>query len=101
MRTAIRPLLVLSFAISSLFAEAPEGFTPLFNGKDLSGWKVPAGDGGHWKVLDGVIDYDAESQAAGEYKNDRLPYFAHLISSRRGIGGLGSSTAQAVFSLYS
>ena len=44
------------------------GFTPLFNGKDLSGWKVPAGDNGHWKVLDGVIDYDAESEAPGDDK---------------------------------
>jgi hypothetical protein len=44
----------------------PEGFTSLFNGKDLSGWKVPEGDNGHWKVVDGVIDYDAESQAKGD-----------------------------------
>jgi type 1 glutamine amidotransferase len=45
---------------------APEGFVPLFNGKDLQGWKVPAGDNGHWKVVDGVIDYDAQSEAAGD-----------------------------------
>ncbi len=44
-------------------AELAPGFISLFNGKDLTGWKVPAGDGGHWKVVDGVIDYDAESQA--------------------------------------
>jgi Domain of Unknown Function (DUF1080) len=43
-----------------------DGFVPLFNGKDLSGWKVPAGDNGHWKVVDGVIDYDAGSEAADE-----------------------------------
>lgn len=36
----------------------------LFNGKDLTGWKVPEGDNGHWKVVDGVIDYDASSEAA-------------------------------------
>jgi type 1 glutamine amidotransferase len=41
-------------------------FVPLFNGKDLSGWTVPAGDGGHWKVVDGAIDYDAGSEAAGD-----------------------------------
>ena len=41
----------------------PEGFVSLFNGKDLTGWKIPANDGGHWKVVDGVIDYDAGSQA--------------------------------------
>ena len=46
--------------------EAPEGFTSLFNGRDLSGWKVPVGDNGHWKVVDGVIDYDAQSEAKGD-----------------------------------
>jgi hypothetical protein len=44
---------------------APEGFTSLFNGKDLTGWKIPEGDNGHWKVIDGVIDYDAASEAKG------------------------------------
>lgn len=51
-----------------LSAEEPleDGFTPLFNGKDLTGWVVPEGDGGHWKVVDGVIDYDARSEASGD-----------------------------------
>lgn len=44
----------------------PAGFVALFNGRDFSGWKVPAGDNGHWKVVDGVIDYDARSEASGE-----------------------------------
>ncbi|MGE3808463.1 MAG: DUF1080 domain-containing protein [Gemmataceae bacterium] len=44
----------------------PEGFTSLFNGKDLTGWKVPEGDNGHWTVKDGVIDYDAKSEAKGD-----------------------------------
>lgn len=57
-------LLVVSLA--SAGETPPEGFVPLFNGKDLAGWKIPAGDGGHWKVVDGVIDYDAESQAPGD-----------------------------------
>ena len=42
------------------------GFTPLFNGRDLSGWVIPDGDNGHWKVVDGVIDYDALSEARGD-----------------------------------
>jgi hypothetical protein len=45
---------------------APEGFTPLFNEKNLDGWKIPEGDNGHWKVVDGVIDYDAQSEAPGD-----------------------------------
>src|SRR6266849_5076309 len=46
--------------------EPTPGFVSLFNGRDLSGWKVPEGDGGHWKVVDGVIDYDAESESKGD-----------------------------------
>jgi hypothetical protein len=48
---------------------APSGWTALFNGKDLMGWKIPEGDNGHWKVVQvdgsGVIDYDASSEAPG------------------------------------
>ena len=47
-------------------AAPPAGFVSLFNGKDFTGWRVPDGDNGHWKVVDGVIDYDAESEAAGD-----------------------------------
>lgn len=70
-RRVARLLLALATAIAALAAPAaataqPAGFTSLFNGKDLTGWKVPAGDNGHWRVVDGVIDYDAQSEAAGE-----------------------------------
>lgn len=53
---------------SSVYAEGEveDGFVSLFNGSDLSGWKIPEGDNGHWKVVDGVIDYDAQSEAPGE-----------------------------------
>ena len=43
--------------------QVPDGFTPLFNGRDFTGWKIPAGDNGHWRIVEGVIDYDAESEA--------------------------------------
>jgi len=46
----------------------PAGFTAIFDGKSFAHWKVPNGDNGHWKIKDGVIDYDAESEAA-EDKN--------------------------------
>ncbi len=42
------------------------GFISLFNGSDFTNWKVPEGDNGHWKVVDGVIDCDAESEAPGD-----------------------------------
>src|SRR5213592_729327 len=70
MKTKMLPLLavVAAFATGPLAAQdaPPAGFTSLFNGKDLGGWRVPAGDNGHWRVVDGVIDYDAGSEAAGE-----------------------------------
>ncbi len=68
---------------SQTLAEAPAGFTSLFNGKDLSGWKGLVGDPkkraamspaelaaeqkkadqqmrDHWKVVDGVLNYDGK-----------------------------------------
>ncbi|MEM7370115.1 MAG: DUF1080 domain-containing protein [Bacteroidota bacterium] len=65
-------LLILSAFLSkvsigqeaSLFEKA--GYTSLFNGKDLAGWKIPEGDNGHWSVIEGVIDYDARSEAEGD-----------------------------------
>ena len=65
------PVLLLCAALATLSHgsmaadDLPPGFTAVFNGKDLTGWKVPAGDNGHWKVIDGVIDYDAASEAKG------------------------------------
>ena len=35
-----------------------EGFVPLFNGKDLSGWTVRQQDNRDWQVVDEVIDCD-------------------------------------------
>jgi len=46
--------------------EPPPGFVSLFNGKDFSNWQVPEGDNDHWKILDGVIDYDAASEAPAD-----------------------------------
>src|SRR5260370_18992913 len=67
-RAALLSLVVLLLGGQAWAADntAPEGFVSLFNGKDLLGWKVPAGDNGHWKVANGVIDYDAQSEASGD-----------------------------------
>jgi hypothetical protein len=68
MRNTLSALLISFAFVAGLAApcaypQAPAGFVSLFNGRDLSGWTVPQGDNGHWKVLDGVIDYDAGSEA--------------------------------------
>lgn len=59
---------VLFFLVSPLYSQGTSmaSTTSLFNGKDLTGWKIPEGDNGHWKVIDGVIDYDAESESKGD-----------------------------------
>jgi hypothetical protein len=58
LRSGLFPVLVASLGImlQISWAQAPQGFVSLFNGKDLTGWKIPKGDNGHWKVVDGVID---------------------------------------------
>jgi hypothetical protein len=53
-------------ATGAIAESGPGEFRSLFNGRDLTGWRIPPGDGGHWRVVDGVIDYDARSQAPGE-----------------------------------
>jgi hypothetical protein len=59
-------LLIATVLAGSAQTAAPPGFTALFNGRDLTGWVVPDGDNGHWRVVDGVIDYDAMSEAKDE-----------------------------------
>lgn len=63
----------MTFAAAAVFALGTlaqgsdgDGWVSLFNGKDFTGWRVPEGDNGHWRVVDGVIDYDARSEAKGD-----------------------------------
>ena len=63
--------IIIALLLAPLFVfaaenQAPAGYVSLFNGKDFTNWKVPEGDNGHWKIIDGVIDYDAQSEASGE-----------------------------------
>ena len=57
-------LMIITLVVCAQSSEkVPAGFKSLFNGSDFTNWKVPEGDNGHWKIIDGVIDYDAESEA--------------------------------------
>jgi len=61
MRWCLLPAMFLFTAPLVLWGDDPKpeaGFTPLFSGKDLSGW-VLMGDAKGWKVVDGVIHSDA------------------------------------------
>lgn len=64
--SAFAVLLSVPVIIQAADNTPPPGFVALFNGKDFTDWRVPEGDNGHWKVVDGVIDYDAESDAPGD-----------------------------------
>jgi len=61
---ALFPVLCLCIAaVAEPSAAPPDGFISLFNGKDFTNWRVPEGDNGHWRIIDGVIDCDAMSEA--------------------------------------
>ncbi len=66
-----RNLLIKSLPGSDLpveqIAKVDEGFVSLYNGVDLSGWKVHDGLVGHWQSNDWRLDYDGK--ATGEDKN--------------------------------
>ncbi|MDA0725061.1 MAG: DUF1080 domain-containing protein [Verrucomicrobia bacterium] len=63
MDTSIRFLTIVATTTLMMglgaLAKKDKGFVSLFNGKDLKGWKTPAGTHA-WKVIDGVIDYEAK-----------------------------------------
>ena len=64
MKKLISTVIFIALCYVGVYSQqSPEGFTSIFNGQDFSGWVVPEGDNGHWKIIDGVIDYDAESEA--------------------------------------
>jgi len=56
---------LIAFSAATFAAEAEEGFTPIFNGKDLTGWE---GDAKLWLVEDGVL----VGRSAGIRYNDFL-----------------------------
>ncbi len=58
-------LITFSAIITNATNPDENNWIALFNGKDFSGWIVPQGDNGHWKIIDGIIDYDARSEAVG------------------------------------
>jgi hypothetical protein len=69
-RQVTRPLFAMTIAVvivsspalggESKLNQPPEGFTALFNGNDLAGWNVSEKNAEHWKVVDGVIQYDGK-----------------------------------------
>jgi len=56
-------LVCLAFPVTVAESAAGEdGFRPLFNGKDLTGWKADEQAKQHWAVADGIIKYDGKGR---------------------------------------
>ena len=68
MKYFLSTLLVLSL-VCSAFAEE-DGFRPLFNGKDLSGWVAVNTAPSTWTVVDGMIH--CTGQPTGEMRTERM-----------------------------
>lgn len=67
MQVCVVALLCCFSATSYAHEDTKEGeFVTIFNGTDFTGWNVPKGDNGHWKIVDGTIDCDALSEAKGD-----------------------------------
>jgi hypothetical protein len=70
-RFLVALLLVLSSVKLLGAADAKDDLQPIFNGKDLTGWKVPA-DNKWWKVVDGVlVGENDESQKGSMLYTDK------------------------------
>jgi hypothetical protein len=58
------------------FTDLSAGFVPLFNGRDLTGWMVPGGGTGNWRVVGGAIVGRGPAShlfsARGDYENFHL-----------------------------
>ncbi|MFM7206149.1 MAG: DUF1080 domain-containing protein [Planctomycetaceae bacterium] len=58
---AAAALAALTLAITAAHAEPP--LEPIFNGRDLTGWRTP--EGGFWRVEDGVLVGENDAAQAG------------------------------------
>ncbi len=58
--------LLALLGLCALAVAQDDGWEVLFDGTSLDKWTIPEGDNGHWKIVDGVIDYDGKSEAPGD-----------------------------------
>src|SRR5262249_51642284 len=68
---------------------APSGFVPLFNGKDLTGWKPHPGQPGNWRVENGVLfGWGAQGSHLYSERGDYKDFYLR-IEARINDGGDG------------
>jgi hypothetical protein len=56
----------------------PEGFTALFNGKDLQNWQADDKVKQHWKVVDGILVFDGRGGNLKTAKKDYKNFVFHV-----------------------
>jgi hypothetical protein len=66
---------------------AADGFVPLFNGKDLSGWKTYPNQPGNWRVEDGVLIGSASRVSHLYTQRDDYTDFHLRVEARLNDGG--------------
>jgi hypothetical protein len=84
--------LLLAFFVLVSFSQAEEGWTSLFNGKDLTGWKSNEEKPGAFEVKDGVINvqggrahlFYVGADGAAKFKNFELKAKVKLGSTEVG-----------------
>src|SRR5262249_1053703 len=88
--TAPAPMPVAPLPAASVSVRK-NGFQPLFNGKDLTGWKVHPKQPGNWRVANGVLVGDALELShlytdRGDFTDFHLRFEARF--NRGGSGGV-------------
>lgn len=64
--TTLTALALAAIPLAAFAAPEGDGWEPLFNGKDFSGWKHEAHHNEIWTVKDGVIDCNPRTDIEGE-----------------------------------
>jgi hypothetical protein len=65
-------------------AALDDGFTSIYSGLDLRGWRTVPGHEGHWRARDFILDYDGKSEAKEKDLWTERPYkdFAMIVDWR-------------------
>lgn len=83
-------LSVLGLISTAQAGAGSDGLTPIFNGKDLTGWKVPEPNP-FWKVVDGVLVGENDEQLKGSMLWTEKAYGDFIIECEsRWIGEIDS-----------
>jgi hypothetical protein len=77
--------------------KAANGFVPLFNGKDLTGWSVVPSEGAEWKVVGGALNADGPRSYLNTDRDDYADFHLRVVAkiNERGNSGVFVRTTKA------